>query len=276
MEKTKYNNGNGQDIEKIPQEEMSLAISEWSEGNKNLQGAISSCIENGIPTIASCAGHSLVDSPYLAMRINKENIGNILNLINVFTNQPHTSILLSFAEKGSSLTIYGNMFNRNKCFETISQEAKNSLDLENANDITKSLWNAHVSLATHIYDISTKLYNSVEYVNGSARKRLIISPFGNKVLGKILTESGMKTTDTMFGSTVMQKSSIGKKGIIDTLNNVCDELEETMYESTYGVEITKRTNIYNNDFTAKIRETEKQSPEHNQTQPSQENKNNRT
>lgn len=238
MEKTKYNNGNSQDIDEIPQEEMSLAISEWAEGDESLQKAISSCIENGIPTITSCAGHSSVDYPYLAMKVNGENMGKILNIINAFINQTNTSIALSLTENGSALTIYGNMFNKKKCFEIISQEAQNSLELENANDITRSLWNAHVTLTTHRYDINTKLYNSIEYVNGIARKRLIISPLGNEALEQILTESGMKSTKTMFGSTVMTKSS-SRRGISETLDRVCCGIIDNLCESLEDDELIR-------------------------------------
>lgn len=145
-----YNNGKPMEVPEN-EEEKALAISEWAEENEHLQNAISSCIDNGIQTFASCKGHKIIDSPYLSMVITNKNIDKITNIINNISKKKGTDILLTFDEKnkGSILTIYSNMLNRDNIFDLIAKSANSSIELDNANNITKQIIRLHETLRIH-------------------------------------------------------------------------------------------------------------------------------
>ena len=52
--------------------------------NENLEDAIAACMENGLSTIASCAGHKIWDSPYIAMKKREDAIGNAVMIKSSF------------------------------------------------------------------------------------------------------------------------------------------------------------------------------------------------
>ena len=229
MQNKKYNIGYQVEINTIPDDEMPLAISEWSEGNEKLKEAISQCIENGIPTIASCAGHSFLDSPYIAMSINEENVGNILNLIDKFSSISNTSLNLSFKDGISSLAIYANMMNRNKVFETIAEQAENSIEFEVTNDITQSLWNAYSSLREN-RGMLGDLDCSIEYRNGRFRNSLLIRQYCYDNILKDILKENMKIKKDIVGNDVMSKISFGNKKIREVLNNITKKVSEEFAE----------------------------------------------
>ena len=129
-ERTEFNTGKAIEINKIEPEKMSLAISEWAEGDETLRETITTCIENSIPTWASCSGHKFFDYPYLSIVVTPENSGRILNIMNVTTKMKGVQTDLSFRQSTededeyfSTLTIHANMLNKkqpvgesNPCF----------------------------------------------------------------------------------------------------------------------------------------------------------------
>lgn len=229
MQNNRYNTGSPVEINSISNAERSLAISEWSEGNEKLKDAITQCIENGIPTIASCAGHSFMDSPYIAMSINEENVGNILNLIDKFSSISNTSLNLFCKDGRASLSIYANMMNRNKVFGTIAEQAENSIEIEDANDITQSLWNAYSSLREN-RGMFGNLDCSIGYRNGRFRNNLTINQYCyDNVLKDILKEN-MKISKDIIGNDVMYRTSFGNKKISEVLNNITKKVNEEFAE----------------------------------------------
>ena len=145
-----YNNGKPIEVPEN-EEEKALAISEWAEGSEHLQNAIFSCLDNGIQTFASCKGHKITDFPYLSMIITYKNIDKITNIINNISKKKGTDILLTFDEKnkGSILTIYSNMLNRDNIFDLIAESANNSIELDHANNITQEIIRLHETLRIH-------------------------------------------------------------------------------------------------------------------------------
>lgn len=142
-----YSKGIPMDIPK-EKNEQALAISEWSEGNEHLQNAITTCIKNGIETFASCKGHGMTSTPYLSVKITKENLGQIINIINNLSNKNLISISLSFDEmrQGSILSVYPNMINRNNIFDLIASSAEKSLEFEDANEVSQEMIKLHGTL----------------------------------------------------------------------------------------------------------------------------------
>lgn len=181
-ERTKYNNGRPIDSTTVEESERSLAIIEWSEGDEALSDAIISCTENQIPTLASCAGHKITDYPYLTMIITPQNIGRILNIMNELSEKKGVDISIDLQqvigvqeqECRSILTIYGNMFNKEECFQSIANAAEKSIKPEQATPLVQALWNAHKATRTHGRD-GERLYNGILFHKGITGKKLIVS-----------------------------------------------------------------------------------------------------
>ena len=151
-----YNDGKPTDIEDIPQEELSLAVKDWSEGSKSLEDAMTACIDSGIPTYASCKGHRITDKPYLSLVITKENIGQILNIMNEVNKKRNIEIRLSYLEatqRGgkpvSICTIYSGMLNRDTIFRIIEQASQENIELEEADDDVRTMMELHKTLRTN-------------------------------------------------------------------------------------------------------------------------------
>ena len=81
----------------IPEDlnEREIAIKERAEGNKHLEEALKKCIEHGLQTRASCAGHpGLGSDPYLGIDITDETRKTIYSILNnhkmasMFTDMP--------------------------------------------------------------------------------------------------------------------------------------------------------------------------------------------
>lgn len=159
MEKS-YKNGNPMDIPEN-NEEKSLAIKEWSENNKHLENAITSCIDNNIPTFASCAGHKLLDLPYLSLKVNKNNLGKILNIMNALSCNNGTELALSYmAEQGSILTITTDMLHKNSVFDEVSKAAKGKMNFQDTIPVVQELYNMHRSLRTHFQEHEIEIKKS--------------------------------------------------------------------------------------------------------------------
>lgn len=220
----KYNSGSALDIPENSNE-MALAISEWSENNKSLENAIRSCIENNISTHASCAGHSLLDLPYLSLKVNKENLGQILNIMNSVANIKNTVIGLSYMKsQGTVLTITSDMMHRKSMFNTIAKASKKTVDIEDTMPIVQEIWDAHKELRLH--DVG----HSLEVQNSRFSKRLLVRPY-SYYLYPILDESILKKDDYIG---CYHKTFFRGKGL-DTflksmLKNVADVCVKTKYD----------------------------------------------
>ena len=244
-EQNKYNIGKPGSSENIEPEELSLAISEWSEGNPKLEEAITSCIQNGIPTYASCKGHNLFDRPYLSMIITKDNLGKILNIMNEINSMRNTSIMISYNRADytqrkplSTLTIYSNMLNRNRIFSRIATAANSEIELDECSEIVQNLWNFHKS--TRIADCFG-LCNDTYY----NRKRIEITPINDGFnLDYILQKQGIKSKKIYSNGKIFYK----KRGINDTLKELTG-----VFERTY------RRNK-NDEFFEDKEESEKENP----------------
>lgn len=239
MDAKKYNNGK---VESIPENatETALAIREWSENYKPLETAIGSCIDNNIPTIASCAGHSLMDSAYISMVVNKENLGKIINIMNSVANIRNTEICLSYMEsQGTILTVSSDMFHRKSMFNTIEKSATKAMEIGETLPNVQDLWNAHKELRLH--DVG----HSLEVANSRFSQRLILRSYSDELF-PILENSILKKDDY---TGCYYRTFVSKKGLKNFLQEMIESVDDVCYRKQYD-ELTDTKRQRNN-----IRET---------------------
>jgi len=234
--RTKYNNGRASDSTKIEQSQMNLAIMEWSEGDESLRDAIISCHKNQIPTLASCAGHSITDYPYLAMIMTPQNMEKILNIMNELSEKKGVYISIDLQqitneekqECRSILTIHGNMFNKEECFKSIANAAEKSIKPEQTMPIVQSLWNAHKTTRTHISN-GQKLYNSISVYNGIIGQRLVVSVNkASDLFNDVIRSTKFKKTIFHNGYNYYINNAIKRKKIIEKINSITQAIKDGM------------------------------------------------
>ena len=145
-EPKKYSTGRPIDIpqDKVEQEK---AIKEWAEGNPSLEEAIRQCIEHGIKTEASCAGHGRNDDdPYLAMEISDETIKTIYSILNnVFQNRNGIKSIDIFNDIDKAgnprrhLAIHAKSKQKDEIFKLISEGTKSEIDLDKCSPIIQRM-----------------------------------------------------------------------------------------------------------------------------------------
>jgi len=237
-ERTKYNNGRQIDSTTVEESEMSLAIIEWSEGDEALNDAIISCMENEIPTLASCAGHKITDVPYLTMIITPQNLGRILNIMNELSEKKGVDISIDLQkvedEQGkeqecrSILSVYGNMFNKEECFQSIANAAEKSIRPEQATPLVQAMWNAHRATRTHGRD-GERLYNGICFCNGIIGKKLIVS--GNKapdLFDEAIKSTKFKKQVFDHGYSVYTQKTRKIEKIIKKLNDITEAIQDNI------------------------------------------------
>lgn len=230
--KTKYKKGEIIPIENIDEEELSRAITEFSEGNKNLKKAIVSCIENNVKTIASCAGHGISVSPYLSMIVTSENIYNILSIMDCVAKKKGTSISLSFNEKIESvLTIYANNLNKNRIFREIERAAREKKKPEEVNEEVRALWEMHKNLRLHSHRFN-ELYNTATYINGYNSKEInFIFHTDYYSIIEIIKSLKLKHKKDLLGTKIYYHKSHDILEIINIMSKMAKEVKENFLEN---------------------------------------------
>ena len=144
--KGKYSNGRPVDIPK-DKEELEIAIKEWAEGNPHLEEALCQCIDHGVITEASCAGHGRGnDDPYIAMKITDETRGRIYSILNV-AFQKRSGIRSIDIHHGldrtgrsrAYLSIHAKPGHKDEIFDAVAEGAKKEIELEQCSSIVRSL-----------------------------------------------------------------------------------------------------------------------------------------
>lgn len=142
-----YNTGKSTEIPE-EREELEKAIADWSEGNEHLGNALKSCIENDVPTLASCSGHKHEDGsrdPYIVMVMTDENRGTIFNIINqLYLNRGgiRELTLCTDYENGTQRTTVGvHMKNASKdrMFDLVAGSSRKSIELESAEPLVQDM-----------------------------------------------------------------------------------------------------------------------------------------
>lgn len=188
----KYNNGKPIEIPEDA-EEKSLAIKAWAENNKHLENAIRSCIDNKIPTYASCRGEHLFDYPYLSMKVNKNNLEKIINIMSSVSEVNNTGIALSYMERqGTILTITTDMLHRNTVFNKIADTAEKEVDSQHINPTMQDLWSMHKELRMHYQEHSLEIKKSRFY------KTMTIIPYSETLCIYVLDQLKIKRTKNPY------------------------------------------------------------------------------
>ena len=235
-ERTKFNNGKPIDSTTLEQSEMSLAVTEWSEGDEALSNAIISCTQNEIPTLASCAGHKITDSPYLTMIITPQNAGRILNIMNELSVRKCVDISIDLQqvfgdaeqECRSILTIHGNMFNKKECFQSIANAAEKSIKPEQANPLVQAMWKAHKATRIH-GDNGERLYNGINFFNEIIGKKLIISVNrAPRLFANIVGSIKFQKEEFDHGYSYYTQKSLTTEKIIKKLNDITEVVQHNI------------------------------------------------
>ncbi len=144
-DKGKYNTGIPVEIP-TDREEQETAIKEWAEGNIHLEEALRQCIEHGIKTEASCAGHKDANNdPYLSIEITDENRERLFNILqNVFKKRSGINgiDIRNHIERGkpkAELSIHAKPRQKNEIFDLIAEGAKGKIDLEACHPIIQKM-----------------------------------------------------------------------------------------------------------------------------------------
>ena len=133
----------------IPEDlnEREIAIKEWAEGNKHLEEALKKCIEHGLQTRASCAGHpGLGSDPYLGIDITDETRKTIYSILNnLFENRKCINSIDIFndidklGEPRSHVAIHAKYKKRNELFDLITNGAQNEIELDKCHPIIQKM-----------------------------------------------------------------------------------------------------------------------------------------
>ncbi len=220
-----YNTGMPMNLDSIPKEEKSLAISQWGEGCQELEDVLRTCAELGIQTTASCKGHSLFDNPYVTMVIRKQNVHRIFNIMQTLSEIPGVRLQLDYQENKfnthrediSVLVITTNMLNRNKVFRAVTDSLQHEAKLGQLPEGLQELWKIHRSLRANYGD----MYHSLEYRKGLLSTKQYISPFAWS-LHDYLNDSKLKKKRLYMNMTSYQLTT---KEDMDRMKYVIEKIE---------------------------------------------------
>lgn len=231
MNKEEYNNGGIINISDLSKEEKHVAISQWAEGNKYLEKLLTTCNDNGLETIASCAGHNKFDVPYVTIKITNDNVDKILHIMDRLNNvvgvKNEFAISKDFSSKEgkifSMLGVYTNMKNRDKIFKLLEKTVL-APQKGKISTLTEKLWQTHNSIKESTKYIEDKKddeytkFHYISYENGVLNKKINISSYNkNENLTNILKKLGFEENPTL-------RDSLFKNGSKSTICNTLDDI----------------------------------------------------
>lgn len=206
-------------------EELEVAIAEWAEGNSHLEGALRSCIDNGVKTYACCAGHRgdiNGSDPYLSVVMTEENKGNVLNIMNqLYANKSGIQNMgMDFVEKDGQtqqiISFHMKMGKRNKMFDIIESAARDSIEKSEASPLIRQMMELH-----EVAD-RTRLRHSFSYINLGFMK--IFNIYGSTAYMLREMYENMKFSRGIAGG--LSKSFINDAGIINCMARSAERMEE--------------------------------------------------
>lgn len=101
-----------------------LDIENWSEGNEHLKNLLTSCRDNEVSSMYSCAGHGKGKPTYITVEMNEQTIEKIYNIISQTSDIKDISFRFAQKEFGKdpNFTIYMNKEkNKDEIMDIISQ-----------------------------------------------------------------------------------------------------------------------------------------------------------
>ncbi len=212
-------------VEPNSPEELDIAISEWAEGNSHLEGALRSCINNGVQTFACCAGHRgdiYGSDPYLSVIMTEENKGTVLNIMNqLYANKSGIqNIGMDFIEKDGQIrqivSFHMKMGKRDKMFDIIEAAARDSIEKSEASPLVSQMMELH-EVAER-----TRLRHSFAYINLGFMK--IFNIYGSTAYMLREMYEDMKLSRGIAGG--LSKNFINDAGVISCMVRSAERLEE--------------------------------------------------
>lgn len=152
-------------------------IEQWSEGNTHLKHLLLSCRSSLVPSMYSCAGHGRKNPAYITLRMDKNTMPKIYNIMKSLQDKESISFLFSQKEYGKdpSFTVY--MYKeklRDSYMDIISESLTKEAKLDELPDSYKS-----IIRLSNIFRTNEIGYD-LEYNNGKKRTLDISSlKFGN-------------------------------------------------------------------------------------------------
>ncbi len=229
-------------------EDEDLDIENWSEGNEHLKNLLTSCRDNEVSSIYSCADHGKGKPAYITVEMNEQTIEKIYNIISQISDIKDIGFRFAQKEFGKdpNFTIYMNKEkNKDEIMDIISQAM--------TQEKSKSELPENLQMITQIVDIFQNEDIGFDFVYSIEKNsnRLLLEnlKFANS---KYMDDSdfkkmGLKLRKDMFGN----KQYI-KKGIKDgskeqqILGNMLRYLNKT-----YDIE---QENPSNNTFKQRAEE----------------------
>ena len=249
------------------QKEREIAISEWAEGDKDMERVLTECINNRILTYASCSGEENTGLAYISMQITKENIRQIINIMNNVATIKGTAIKLSFNEmQGSILSIYSSIYKKDEVFNVIAENASKGIELEQSekgiqeivkmHEMLRIYGHEHKRMTTHI-----ELYNETSIK--AIRLRHNVGDYDN-ILKCQLSKSSFKQKDNMQKMNIYDLKNIDEMAqfnsdLLQSYNrNKCemvksDEFYDKFVNNPWFKEIQQKTTKNNNDFKERLK-----------------------
>jgi len=149
-------------------EDEELDIESWAEGNEHLKNLLTSCRDNEVPSMYSCAGHGKGKPAYITVEMNTKTITKIYNIISQISEIKDISLRFAQKEfgKNPNFTIYmNNEKNKNEIMDIISKsmvQEKTKQELPNnfkiLTDIVDIFQNENMGFDL-VYDIGKKRNN---------------------------------------------------------------------------------------------------------------------
>ena len=149
-------------------EDEELDIESWAEGNEHLKNLLTSCRDNEVPSMYSCAGHGKGKPAYITVEMNTKTITKIYNIISRISEIKDISLRFAQKEigKNPNFTIYmNNEKNKNEIMDIISKsmvQEKTKQELPNnfkiLTDIVDIFQNENMGFDL-VYDIGKKRNN---------------------------------------------------------------------------------------------------------------------
>ena len=219
----KYNNGKPSNIKNINEQDVKVAVKEWAEGNKNLEDAIMSCIENEIPTYSSCSGHRWGEG-YITVIITDSNYRRVLNIMNEIVKEKTCAMSLDYIrpknekendnESLSTLTVYAQKGKQDKTFDIVNRASNKKVDLTEVEETVKELWEYHSIMKER------GVYGYIEYEKKNFGKQAIMwfDSSENKEYEDKIVETGAKPV------AYVDRTYVVKKDVVNTLKKINDEI----------------------------------------------------
>lgn len=190
-----------------------------SEGYQQFEIILNNCIDNGIQTIACCAGHEISDYPYITFVYNRNSRKMINGFLNAIKDTKGTHIMFSTTgctDNPFNVTVYANMINRDKVFNTIMH----SLYEGKKSDTLYDDLNAVLRLAINL-DYERNYFATVTLYNKMFMKSFILGLDSPRWKGNIFDKNKLFYYNNGFMSYYLYRNS-------KTLNIVSKSLEEIM------------------------------------------------